>query len=334
MEPDFSVTMARLVSLRLPVPKRVRRVLPARFRRVDALDLDAEDLLDRELDLGLVRAGVDEERVLALVDEPVALLGDDRREDDVARVLVDARLRSRGDLLDVRPFAATNASRAAAVKTMSSRDEHVVGVELVARRARGPLRGCAARQRRARRRGRARRATSCRSPSAVERRRAAAFVEGTSPRTSDSTTWRRPPRARSESAAEQRCGDHLLGGALRVVARRRAVDDATAAVLGRADRALTGAAGALLLERLAAGTGDLAATLGLVRALACGGELRDDHLVDQRDVGLDVEELAGSSTEPTACPGVDDVDRAAMLRLPSRRCGRRRGGHERRGRRP
>ena len=31
MEPDFSVTMARLVSLRLPVPNLVRRVLPVRF---------------------------------------------------------------------------------------------------------------------------------------------------------------------------------------------------------------------------------------------------------------------------------------------------------------
>src|SRR3954451_11702633 len=54
-------------------------------------DLDAEDLLDGELDLGLVRAGVDDEGVLALVDQPVALLGDDRRDDDVARVLVERR---------------------------------------------------------------------------------------------------------------------------------------------------------------------------------------------------------------------------------------------------
>src|SRR5918995_3548827 len=30
MVPDFKVTMARLVSLRLPVPKRVRRGFPAR----------------------------------------------------------------------------------------------------------------------------------------------------------------------------------------------------------------------------------------------------------------------------------------------------------------
>src|SRR6185312_1130692 len=55
---------------------------------VDRGDLDAEDLLDRQLDLGLVRAGVHLEGVLALVDEAVALLGDDGRQDDVARILV------------------------------------------------------------------------------------------------------------------------------------------------------------------------------------------------------------------------------------------------------
>src|SRR5205823_2240689 len=37
-------------------------------QRVDARDLDVEDLLDGELDLGLVRTGVHDERVLALVD--------------------------------------------------------------------------------------------------------------------------------------------------------------------------------------------------------------------------------------------------------------------------
>src|SRR5687768_1183623 len=52
--------------------------------------LDAEDLLDGELDLRLVGAGVDDEGVLAVVDEAVALLAHDRREDDVARVLVVA----------------------------------------------------------------------------------------------------------------------------------------------------------------------------------------------------------------------------------------------------
>ena len=86
--------------------------------------------------------------------------------------------------------------------------------------------------------------------------------------------------------AQQGGGDHLLGGALRVVARLRAVDDATAGHVRRADRSLTGVTGALLLEGLAAGARDLAATLGRVRALASRRALRDDDLVDERDVRL------------------------------------------------
>src|SRR6185369_507472 len=60
--------------------------------------------------------------------------------------------------------------------------------------------------------------------------------------------------------AQQSGGDHLLGGALRVVTRLRTVDRATAAVLRHADGTLARAAGALLLERLDARTGHLAAT--------------------------------------------------------------------------
>src|SRR5687768_9144969 len=47
---------------------------------------DAEDLLDRDLDLGLVGVGRDDERVLVAVEEAVALLGDDGADDDVPRV--------------------------------------------------------------------------------------------------------------------------------------------------------------------------------------------------------------------------------------------------------
>ena len=95
-----------------------------------------------------------------------------------------------------------------------------------------------------------------------------------------------------EGAAQ--CGsNHLLGGALAVVTRRRAVDDATTGHVRSADRTLTGAAGALLLERLAACTGNLGAGLGLVRTLARSGELGDDDLVQQRHVGLNVEDLCG-----------------------------------------
>src|SRR5690606_15344598 len=91
----------------------------------------------------------------------------------------------------------------------------------------------------------------------------------------------------------KRGGDHLLGGALRVVARHWPVDDSTTGHLGGADRALASATGSLLLERLATSTRDLAATLGLVRALASCRALRDNNLVDERNVGLHVEGLGG-----------------------------------------
>ncbi len=138
---------------------------------------------------------------------------------------------------------------------------------------------------------------------------------------------------------QQGGGDHLLGSALRVVARLRAVDDATAGHVRRADRALTGVTRALLLEGLAAGARDLTATLGRVGALASRRTLCDDDLVDQRDVRLDVEERGGQLDR--ACllaVSATDVERESrvshMLRPPSLRCGRRRCGRARRGRRP
>ena len=63
--------------------------------RVDRVDLDAENLLDGDLDLGLVGPRVDDEGVFAFVEQAVGLLGDDRCDQDVARVLgVDAHLAS------------------------------------------------------------------------------------------------------------------------------------------------------------------------------------------------------------------------------------------------
>src|SRR5690606_24145631 len=86
---------------------------------------------------------------------------------------------------------------------------------------------------------------------------------------------------------------HLLGRALAVVTRLRAVDRATTGELRCAGRTLTGAAGALLPVRLLATTANFAAGLGGVRALASRGELRHDDLVQQRDVGGSVEDLRG-----------------------------------------
>src|SRR5262249_12024936 len=74
-------------------------------------DLDSEYGLDREPDLGLVGVGVDDEGVLALVEQPVALLRDHRPEQDVPRVVVPAHLAASFDALE------TKAVRACSVKT-------------------------------------------------------------------------------------------------------------------------------------------------------------------------------------------------------------------------
>src|SRR5919112_3971526 len=55
-------------------------------QRVDAEHLDPEHLLHGDLDLCLVGVRPDDEGVLALVEQPVALLRDHRREQDVPRV--------------------------------------------------------------------------------------------------------------------------------------------------------------------------------------------------------------------------------------------------------
>src|SRR5215469_13808225 len=54
--------------------------------RVHASDLDVEGGLHRLTDLSLVRAGPDDEGVLAVVGQPQALLRDDRPQQDVPRV--------------------------------------------------------------------------------------------------------------------------------------------------------------------------------------------------------------------------------------------------------
>src|SRR5215469_17953301 len=64
--------------------------------RVHASDLHVEGGLDGLADLHLVRVWRDDERVLALVGEPEALLRDNRPQQDVARVdrLIHCRLSS------------------------------------------------------------------------------------------------------------------------------------------------------------------------------------------------------------------------------------------------
>src|SRR6266568_620050 len=67
------------------------------IERVHVGDLDVEHLLDRDLDLRLVRQRVDVERVLVLVQQAVALLGDDRSEQHIAGI-VEHQLCSSSDV--------------------------------------------------------------------------------------------------------------------------------------------------------------------------------------------------------------------------------------------
>src|SRR6266852_3946727 len=74
----------RLLDVRLLAKTALERlVLALADQRVDALDLDVEQLLDRFLDLRLGRGARDLEHDLVALGRVRRLLGDDRREDDV-----------------------------------------------------------------------------------------------------------------------------------------------------------------------------------------------------------------------------------------------------------
>src|SRR5699024_3811813 len=85
----------------------------------------------------------------------------------------------------------------------------------------------------------------------------------------------------------------ILRGTLAVIARLRAMRDAAALELRRADRALPSVTGPLLPVRLFATAGTHAARLRRVRALPARGQLRDNNLVQQRNAGVHVEDLVG-----------------------------------------
>src|SRR4051795_13384003 len=74
--------------------------------RVDAGHLDVEDLLDRDLDLGLVGARTHQEGVLVRVEEPVALLADHRCDQHVAVVLVEVAHWAASSLVSVSVWLA------------------------------------------------------------------------------------------------------------------------------------------------------------------------------------------------------------------------------------
>src|SRR6187551_2817265 len=100
----FTLTEARLGALALA-------------RAVDGVHrqhADIEDLLDRDLDLGLVGVRVDQERVPVLVENAVALLGDHGGDDHIARVGNRAHLSPSSEASAGTP---RNSSSASLVKT-------------------------------------------------------------------------------------------------------------------------------------------------------------------------------------------------------------------------
>src|SRR3954447_21403717 len=108
--------------------------------RVHARDLHVEDLLDRDLDLRLVGLRQHDERVLVAVDEPVALLRDDRGEQDVpgvadghafSSVLASVVPSSVGACAS-GPASATSASSAGALAASAGLDGAASSVEVSA----------------------------------------------------------------------------------------------------------------------------------------------------------------------------------------------------------
>ncbi len=102
-----------------------------------------------------------------------------------------------------------------------------------------------------------------------------------------------------------------------VVARRGAEDDAAAGEVRRADRALAGAAGALLAPRLRAAATDVAARLRRGRALPAGVELRADRLVDERAVEARAERRV---VEVDGLRAAEDGSASHRCAPPPRRC--------------
>ena len=119
-------------------------------------------------------------------------------------------------------------------------------------------------------------------------------------------------------SATQSSSHHLLGGALSVGARLRTVNGAATDPLWCTGRTLTGTTGALLAPRLLATTGDQATSLRGVGALTSSRELGDDDLMDQRNVGVRVEDVTGKLSRPGLLAlDVKDVDGLGLIHAAS-----------------
>ena len=103
--------------------------------------------------------------------------------------------------------------------------------------------------------------------------------------------------------------DDLVVHAESVGTGMRAKDNAAMTELRGARRALTGAAGTLLAERLTATAGNLTAGLGVMRTLTTSGHLAANDLMDACAVGLDGEDAIGYLDRARRlASGVSDLD--------------------------
>ena len=85
--------------------------------------------------------------------------------------------------------------------------------------------------------------------------------------------------------------DHLLVCSLRIITGLGAMGDTAADPDRGSDGAGTGTAGAFLAPGLGTATSDLSTGFGAVGAGTTGGQLCVDHLVHDRHIGLDAEDL-------------------------------------------
>ena len=235
-----------------------------------------------------MRVGVDAEGVLVVGGEHVALLADDRADDDLAGVHYSVASSSaaagsrRRAASSFSPLARLVSSSSGLLGDQQRGGADEVGDAAVARRQHRDAAQVAERQRHV---------------GLVlgedDQHRAAAGplgdelvgllgrgrVEGRRVEDRD----RAAVGVRAQRAAQR--GAALLAVDLEgVVARVGAEDDAAAGPDRRARRAGAGAAGALLAPRLGAAAADVAARLGRRGALAAGVELRAHGLVDERAV--------------------------------------------------
>ena len=85
--PGATVTIARLVSGRLPKPYLVRRFLPGRFSVFTSVTRTLNTVSTAILISVLLRLRRNEERVLVLIQQPVALLAHYGCDQDVAMIM-------------------------------------------------------------------------------------------------------------------------------------------------------------------------------------------------------------------------------------------------------